>query len=451
MAIFYIFLVAVLNLAVGFALAWHTGRRYREFVALPADGSAAPGGTVAEDATKPSPAASKPAPAASEEDPWTTEEDLDELLGGGIEVAGAEDTDRPAEDDQPADSSGGPGAVSEGLQTEVCLKELRDDTESYHQELNRVDNGLRACREADDTESIQDYLDALWDANEGYLESRPKVEQAFAEVQAGGDEYQAMLDGLEASIKQQDDQIRDTQDLLKNLDWEADPEDGCQRVIAETSKLVQVNHEVRDAVEEASVLAAQSQKRLDSLDEARRVDTLTKLASRAGLEATLAEWWEKDPHRSREVNVGMIDMDEFRRLNEQYGTEVCDRILRAVGQMITAECRSQHLAARYSGQRFVILFPDVDLRFTTNAVERIRQSIEMAKTEYREAEIRYTVSCAVTEARPDDTSKTLFSRAEVTLMEAKRYGRNRTFLHEGKYPNPVVPPNFTLEQRTITI
>jgi hypothetical protein len=45
----------------------------------------------------------------------------------------------------------------------------------------------------------------------------------------------------------------------------------------------------------------------------------------------------------------------------------------------------------------------------------------------------------------------LMTRTEATLREAKRYGRNRTFLHEGKYPTPVVPPNFALEEKRIEL
>jgi hypothetical protein len=52
---------------------------------------------------------------------------------------------------------------------------------------------------------------------------------------------------------------------------------------------------------------------------------------------------------------------------------------------------------------------------------------------------------------PKDASESLLERAETAIREAKRYGRNRTFIHDGKFPTPVVPPNFTLQERQIEL
>jgi diguanylate cyclase (GGDEF)-like protein len=178
---------------------------------------------------------------------------------------------------------------------------------------------------------------------------------------------------------------------------------------------------------------------------------LTELPNRAGLEACLADWWRKDPHRVRQLDAAMIDLDEFGRVNDRHGQDVGDRVLRATARILTSESRNHLIAARYSGQRFVLLFPDVDLRYAMNLVERIRQTIELTHLKYRGQDIRVTVSCAVTEVGREDTPETLYARAEDALHEAKRYGRNRTFLHEGKYPDPVVPPNFSLEERSVML
>jgi diguanylate cyclase (GGDEF)-like protein len=122
-----------------------------------------------------------------------------------------------------------------------------------------------------------------------------------------------------------------------------------------------------------------------------------------------------------------------------------------IARLLTAETRNHLLIARFSGQRFLLLFPEVDFRFAVNVIERVRQAIEMARLEYRNEEIRITVSCAVTEITKEDTADTLYARAKATLQESKRYGRNRSFVHEGRFPTPVVPPNFALEAKCITI
>ena len=57
----------------------------------------------------------------------------------------------------------------------------------------------------------------------------------------------------------------------------------------------------------------------------------------------------------------------------------------------------------------------------------------------------------MTDAAPNDTQQQLFERAAAALHEAKRYGRNRTFQHDGKYATPVVPPNFSSREKSIKI
>jgi hypothetical protein len=57
----------------------------------------------------------------------------------------------------------------------------------------------------------------------------------------------------------------------------------------------------------------------------------------------------------------------------------------------------------------------------------------------------------VVEAASRDTAASLCQRADAALREAKRYGRNRTFLYEGEYPTPVVPPSFSLEEKPLAV
>ncbi len=77
--------------------------------------------------------------------------------------------------------------------------------------------------------------------------------------------------------------------------------------------------------------------------------------------------------------------------------------------------------------------------------------IENAHFEHKDFDIRITVSCALTRAHNEDSPSSVLLRVEAALREAKRYGHNRTFLHEGKYPTPVVPPDIEIEALHIPI
>lgn len=182
-----------------------------------------------------------------------------------------------------------------------------------------------------------------------------------------------------------------------------------------------------------------------------RRDRLTGLASRAALEEDLDALWEKDPDRTKPLCLAMIDLDQFARVNERCGQEAADRVLRALSQLLAGESGHHATVSRFSGQRFALLFEDSETQHATEVVERIRQLIELSRLRHDEDEIRVTVSCGVTESTADDLPASLFSRAESTLREAKRYGRNRTFVFENGYPVPVVPPSLSLEEKSFAV
>ena len=85
------------------------------------------------------------------------------------------------------------------------------------------------------------------------------------------------------------------------------------------------------------------------------------------------------------------------------------------------------------------------------AVEMMRQLLEETRFEHDGERIEVTVSAAIAPSQPDDDVDSLVERLSNTLTEAKRYGRNRTFVHEGKFPTPVVPPNLKIDAGVIQV
>jgi len=186
-------------------------------------------------------------------------------------------------------------------------------------------------------------------------------------------------------------------------------------------------------------------------DETAAPDCLHNLASRAALEQALTEWWREDPKRTRPVTLGMIEIDRFSQIEKKFGTKTSNNVLHALATLATGVTRGDDLAALSGGERLMILFPDTGARSATSAVERVRQTIEATQF-FKEAEaVAVSVTCAVTEAIESDTTESLLARLEATLVEAQGYGGNRTFLHEGRFPAPVVPPRFCLEPRVVPL
>ncbi|MEE8450659.1 MAG: diguanylate cyclase [Thermoguttaceae bacterium] len=501
--VFYILVIAVLNLGVGFAMAAYIGRQYRAMISADdpwkfdqaqeietaeAETSEAPGDTTAET----SPDAASPSDDSSDgEALWDelldtessdvdasidgaledlTDESLDEALGiaetgtqaeeeakDGGDSPGDEPTeDRTAETDveQESDVKQEPDVEQEPEKSaaETCVEEFRNDVSQYHEELKQADSGLRSATDPLEAAAIEQVLGSLREATEQYITERNQQHDSFEELHQSDPQFDGIRERLQTVTQQQDEQIASTNEAVDAIDYEAGLEEGHRQMLHETGKLMNVNDQLRDELDEALLRIAQSENRLDDLDAFAHIDPLTETQTRAGLESALADLWQKDSDRSRQFCGVLIDLDQFGRINEEHGRAVGDRTLATVAQAIRSEDLGEgSVLARVAGQQFFVLLPDADTRTATNVAERARQIIDVTRFQYRDQDVAVTVSCSVAMAEPDDTSATLLERLRTTLKEAKRYGRNRTFLCEGQFPTPVVPPNLSLKEKHVPL
>ncbi len=319
----------------------------------------------------------------------------------------------------------------------------------YRDQLSSLDKQMRAGAETQDAAQIKECLTTLRSANDKYLEQQTDAALRFQQ-HCNTPELEPINRQLGTALDKQAAQVKISNENLADVDLEQNLLMTCQQLLDETSRLVDANHAVRDAVDDIEL---QMERRGDLPVEADGppADPVHNLISRAQLEATLARFWEQDPKREQPMSVGLVDLDRFRDLNEAHGLNVGDRILDAVAQVVGGVVHGEQRAVRMSALQFLLMLPGVSAREATNVLERIRQHVEATRFECSSGSIAVTVSCAVADSRGDDTLPTLLARAEATLQEAKRYGRNRTFLHDGKFPAPVVPPVLPVESRKLAV
>ena len=466
--VFYILVIAVCNLGIGFSLAVWLARRDGE-PALPAGSTIEPEAARAH--REPQPSAEIPVGAADqtseppqEESPWATENELEGLLGLSTQPADAsvDGGDDYADDSQAADepSSTEPPPAEEAprevapedIQRDEWVDGLLERVREYQGRLDRVDDGLRELLKHPDTQTVGTHFGSLRQAGEDYLGGRHDAEAVLRQIAVRGPEQAEAHEHLLHALEEQADQIRATNEVLEQIESETDLETGCRRALHETTKLGRANDALRDTLTQASAVAARTRSDRESGERATRDDPLTDLPDLIALESTLSKWWHQESDRSPHLSVAMLDIDDLGRLNERQGREVGDRVLRATARLLTTESgNAQATIARFSGQRFALLFRDTDLQAAQDAVERLRQTIAKTRFRHGQEDVRITVSCAVTGSGPGDTYAALYERAESALGDAKRYGRNRTFVHEGKYPSPLLPVSLDIEERVMAI
>ncbi|WP_028240972.1 sensor domain-containing diguanylate cyclase [Stutzerimonas azotifigens] len=160
-------------------------------------------------------------------------------------------------------------------------------------------------------------------------------------------------------------------------------------------------------------------------------DRLTGLFNRGHWEERLRQEHLRHSRYGGRAALVMFDIDHFKRINDTYGHQAGDRVIRTVADVMRAGMRDTDVAGRYGGEEFALLLPDTDCRGAAMVAERLRQAVESLVVEYQEQDIRFTISLGVADlSLPTTTHAELIERADAALYRSKSAGRNRVTLQE---------------------
>lgn len=460
----YLFLVAVLNVGLGFVAAWHLGRRYRWAVSMAGrsaasvtvaaespQGEAMPAATVdntiAESVSPPAETDPAAAPAPAEiADPAESAAEKESPPGEAWMDALMEAP--PAEIALDADETPPQESLPESLTDRLDLA-----IRNYQEELTSIEGELRLCLDEPQVQPIRACLDSLSEANQKYLGAQQEVKAGLHTLDAGDFPEAAVEAQALAAIEQQ---VEATQELVESFNYDGDLRAGCHDLLDGTGRLQEQTRELRGAIElgrekPAADLPAEPAAVDPPAEKAGNVlsrDALTGLLTWEGLSAVLHARWQHD--RQRPLSLAVVNVDGFAELKERLGERCCDRILQSIAQLLTVECREDCRVARCD-DAFALMLSGRKLPDATSLVERLRQSLEATRFVYLESEVRLTISGGIAQAMAEDTPESLLQRTTAAVSEAKRYGRNRCFECDGKLPTPVAPAQLALQEKHVLL
>jgi len=157
-------------------------------------------------------------------------------------------------------------------------------------------------------------------------------------------------------------------------------------------------------------------------------DQLTGLFNRRYMSRHLNTLISNAGATGKPVSFLILDIDFFKKINDSYGHDVGDDVLREFASRVSHNVRGIDLACRYGGEEFVVVMPDTDMTFAYMVAERLRQSVADIpfKIGVPPGQITVTISIGVTASEGTaDTAEALLRRADQALYRAKRDGRNR--------------------------
>lgn len=185
-----------------------------------------------------------------------------------------------------------------------------------------------------------------------------------------------------------------------------------------TGELAKEIQKLRARSDELAKLCAAQESRL-------MIDSLTGAHSRYAYESRLVEEFNRWQRNPEPLTFAILDIDLFKGINDEYGHDVGDRLLRGVAEIITRNKRSEDFFARIGGEEFVLLLPATSVDVAGKIADKVRRAVEATVFRHQGRPVPVTISCGMTQFRPGDTPPTVYERADRALYQAKQQGRNR--------------------------
>jgi diguanylate cyclase (GGDEF)-like protein len=156
-------------------------------------------------------------------------------------------------------------------------------------------------------------------------------------------------------------------------------------------------------------------------------DGLTRLYNRRYLDETLPRELQRASRNRKSIGVIMLDIDHFKRLNDTYGHDVGDTVLRRVAKFLQNNTRSEDIACRYGGEEFTLVLPGATVEHTRQRAEALREGIARLRMSHQGRPLEsITVSLGVAVFLDHGhLADELIKAADQALFQAKHHGRNR--------------------------
>lgn len=161
------------------------------------------------------------------------------------------------------------------------------------------------------------------------------------------------------------------------------------------------------------------------------LDGLTELYNRRQFEIGLEQEFNRTRRHPSDFSLAIMDIDFFKKVNDTYGHQYGDYVLKTVANLIKQAFRKTDLLYRYGGEEFVVLMPETNIEGGIIPLQRLRRAVESYDFEYNGVKAKVTISIGLTMNYQNIlTSTDILKAADDALYKAKESGRNRVIIHE---------------------
>ncbi|MHB8086888.1 MAG: diguanylate cyclase, partial [Anaerolineaceae bacterium] len=183
-------------------------------------------------------------------------------------------------------------------------------------------------------------------------------------------------------------------------------------------------------------IAIENARLFDEVQKLAITDPLTNLNNRRKFEELATKEFERSIRYNRPLCVIMIDLDQFKQVNDTYGHLIGDHVLASLADLCKKNLRNIDILARYGGEEFIIVLPETTATQALISAERLRRDCEDNAVETVQGPIKFTISLGLAELNKTcKTLEELVDRADQALYESKRTGRNKSTIWTIRHKN----------------
>jgi diguanylate cyclase len=204
------------------------------------------------------------------------------------------------------------------------------------------------------------------------------------------------------------------------------------KILNVVTRLVDANRNMQGRLDKAEDRLREQVRLVESHAAEARSDALTLVGNRRAFETDIAQCLADFRGAGKSFTLAMIDLDKFKRLNDTYGHQAGDEVLRGTGRVLRRMLRESDSICRYGGEEFAVIFSRSTAADVQRALTRLRKTI--AKTEFQgpNGKLEVTISIGAAQAAGEETQESIVERADAALYASKEAGRNCGHWHDGK-------------------
>lgn len=184
----------------------------------------------------------------------------------------------------------------------------------------------------------------------------------------------------------------------------------------------------RKQVEEAEGKIRKLEQELAQVSEMVHHDQLTGALNRRGMDEAFEREAKRTERSQTPLCVSLLDIDNFKRLNDTMGHQIGDQALVHLSNVIKEALRPTDSVARYGGEEFVIILPDVNLEEAALTVERLQRELTKKYFLHENDKVLVTFSAGVAQRQPEESQEEVIGRADKAMYQAKQTGKNRVMV-----------------------